>query len=183
MVDDDGISRRLRGGFGNALVWGVGWSALWIVAVVAFTVLGALGIVSGPSWGEALGAAVRFGIAFGIIGFVAGGVFSGVMGLLYRGRRLAEISWLRVGIGGGIFAGLFVPLFLQAMNLASGDGLVPWELVLDDGLWTAVFGSVVAGGSIKLAQLPDRLLSDGNQDDLDRLPTGDSQQADVGRRP
>jgi len=68
----------------------------------------------------------------------------------------ATFSWgevlgyaIRAGIVGGVVTGLFVPLFLQAMNLLSGDGFVPWELVLDDGLWTAVFGSVAAGGSLR----------------------------------
>ena len=55
------------------------------------------------------------------------------------------------------------------MNWFSGDGLVPWALVLDDGLWTAVFGGVAAGGSLKLAQHADTLLSGRSQDQLDRL--------------
>lgn len=42
---------------------------------------------------------------------------------------------------------------------AFGNALV-WGA---DGLWAAAFGSVVASGSIKLAQLSDRLLSDGRQ--------------------
>lgn len=123
-----------------------------------------VGVLSFP-WGELLGFAIRLGI----VGAVAGGAFSVVIGLLYHGRRLSEISWVRFGIGGAVVTGLFVPLFLQTMNVLSGDGLVPWELVLDDALWTAVFGGAVAGGSLKLAQLADALSPGRSQDQLDGL--------------
>ena len=53
------------------------------------------------------------------------------------------------------------------MNWLSGDGLVPWELVLDDGLLTAVFGGAAAGGSLKLAQHAETALPDGTQDRVD----------------
>jgi hypothetical protein len=68
---------------------------------------------------------------------------------------------------------VFVPLFLQAMNLISGDGLVPWRLVLDDALWTAVFGGVVAGGSLRLAQRADTVAPAPKQDRLDSVKTVD----------
>lgn len=144
-------------------VGGGGWFAL---AVAAFAVLGVVGIIpAGFSWEEALGLAIRVGFA----GAIAGVAFSTFIRLLYHGRRLSELSWVRFGIGGGLVTGLFVPVFLQTMNWLSGDGLVPWELVLDDGLWTAVLGGVTAGGSLKLAQLADTALPDGTQDRVDRL--------------
>lgn len=164
---------RSGGAFGNALVWGVAWSALWVVAVVGFTVLGLLGVTPGLSWADALASAVRFGVAFGIIGFVAGGAFSGVFRLRYHGRRLSELSWVRIGIGGGTMAGLLVPVFLQAMNWISGDGFVPWGLVLDDALLAALFGSVAASGSIKIAQLSGALLPAPDPDEGDRAEAPD----------
>jgi hypothetical protein len=51
-----------------------------------------------------------------------------------------------------VITAVFVPLFLQTMNLLSDGHLVPWRLVLDDSLWTGVLGAVAAGGSLKLAQ-------------------------------
>ncbi|HKW11732.1 MAG TPA: hypothetical protein VJO33_15200 [Gemmatimonadaceae bacterium] len=148
--------RRLRGVVRNALVWGAGWSTF---SFGMFTILRLFGVFPSATWVQGLGLAARFGI----VGAVAGGAFSTVIGFLYRGRRLREISWVRFGIAGALITGVFVPLFLQAMNLISGDGLVPWRLVLDDALWTAVFGGVVAGGSLKLAQRADALAgrSDG----------------------
>ncbi len=155
------IFRRLRGALGNALVWGAGW---FVAGLALFAGLRVVGVLPPSfSWVEVFEYAVRAGI----VGVAAGGAFSIVIGLLYRGRRLSEISWVRFGIAGGVVTGLFVPLFLQAMNLLSGDGLVPWELVLDDGLWTAVFGGVAAGGTLKLAQLGETGLPDGTRDRLE----------------
>ena len=155
------IFRRLRGAAGNALVWGVGW---FTAAFAVFATLRLAGILPDTlSWAEGLGLAIRFGI----VGGVAGGAFSSVIRLLYHRRRLSEISWVRFGIVGGVVTGLFVPVFMQTMNRLSGDGLVAWELVLDDGLLTAVFGGAAAGGSLKLAQLADTLLSGPSQDQLD----------------
>jgi hypothetical protein len=163
----DNWFRRLRGAFGNALVWGAGWSA---IALAVFTVLRLVGVLpKSGSWLQGLGLAARFGI----VGFVAGGAFAAIMRFAYHGRRLRDINWVRFGIAGGIATGVFVPLFLQAMNLLSGDGLVPWRLVLDDALWTAVFGGVVAGGSLRLAQRTDAIAPAASQERLDGAKTVD----------
>ena len=156
----ENILRRLRGAFGNALVWGVGW---FTAGLAIFGSLRVTGVVS-VSWVEVLEYAVRAGI----VGGVAGGAFSSVIGILYHGRRLSEISWVRFGIGGAVVTGQFGPLFLQTMNMLSGDGLVPWGLVLDDALWTAVLGGAVAAGSLKLAQHADKSLTGGTRDQIDR---------------
>jgi hypothetical protein len=158
-MDIDNLLRRLRGAFGNALVWGVGWLT---IGFALFATLRILGVVSW-SWTEVLGLAMRAGIFGGVVG----GVFAGVIRLLYHGRQLSEISWVRFGIGGGVFAGVVLPLFLQAMNLLSGNGLVPWELVLDDALLTAFLGGAAAGGSMKLAQLSAALPPGESQAQLD----------------
>lgn len=160
-MDIDSVLRRLRGMFGNALVWGVGWL---ITGLVLFATLRVFRVLSW-SWAEVIGTAMRAGI----VGGVAGGVFAGVIRLLYHGRRLSEISWVRFGAGGGVFAGLVLPLFLQTMNLLSGNGPVPWESLLDDALLTAFLGGAAAGGSMKLAQLGDALPPGTSQGQSDRL--------------
>ena len=138
--------KRIRAAFRNALVWAVGWAA---VPAVVFTVLRLVGVVpNSVSWHDGLGLAARFGI----VGFVAGAAFSTVVGVAYRGRRVADISWVKFGLAGGAITAVFVPLFLQTMNLLTGGHLVPWHLVLDDSLWTGVLGAVAAGGSLKFAQ-------------------------------
>ena len=100
------------------------------------------------SWHNGLGLAARFGI----IGFVAGTVFSTIVGVAYRGRRLAEINWVKFGLAGGAITAVVVPLFLQTMNLLTDGHFIPWHLVLDDSLWTGALGAVAAGGSLKFAQ-------------------------------
>ena len=171
----DTIVRRMRGAFGNALVWGAGW---FVAALVMFATLRVIGIITGP-WENV----IEFAGKAGIVGGIAGGAFSSVIGVLYCGRRLSEISWVCFGIGGAVITGLFVPVFFQAMNLLSGDGMVPMALVLDDALLTAVFGGVAAGGSLKLAQHADTALPEGTQNRGDlsgSAPAGEAAAAGPG---
>jgi len=164
----DNRFRRLRGLVTNALVWGAGWSTL---ALVVFSTLRLTGIIpERVSWLEGLGLAARFGI----VGGVAGAAFSAVIRLVYYGRRLRDINWVRFAIAGAVATGVFVPLFLQTMNVLTGDGLVPWRLVLDDALWTAVFGGVVAGGSLRLAQRAEAVAA-GASYNVDRLTAAEDQ--------
>lgn len=143
--------RRLRGVIGNAVLWGAAWTVLGFGAVTALT--GSL--LSG----------VAFAPRFGIIGVITGAAFSSLVPLVYRGRRLSEISPVRFGIAGGIVAGVFVPLFLQAMNVVSG-GAIPWALVLDDAPIAAVLGGLAAGGSLALAQRVRTLAAAGTPHQL-----------------
>ncbi|HLL81652.1 MAG TPA: hypothetical protein VK420_03335, partial [Longimicrobium sp.] len=125
------------------------------LAVAAFAVLRGAGFLSPEMiWLDAVGIAVKLGVMGGIVG----GAFSLAIGTLYRGRRLSEMSALRFGLGGGIMAGLFVPLFLQTTSLLSGGGPVPMELIFDDAILAALFGAVAAGGSLRLAQRTEPML-------------------------
>jgi hypothetical protein len=144
-MKSENIIKQVRAAMGTAMVWGAAWTALGFAGFAALKITGSLPASVG--WLDALMIAPRFGI----IGGVVGAAFSAFVGVMYRGRRLSDLRALRFGVGGGIVAGLFVPLFLQTMNLLSGDGLVPMELVLDDGVWASVFGAVAAGGSLLLA--------------------------------
>jgi hypothetical protein len=157
------------------VVWGVGWFS---AALALFATLRVAGILPDViSWAEGFELAIRSGI----VGGIAGGAFSSVIRLLYHGRRLSEISWIRFGIVGGVPTGLFLPLFFQTMNLLFGGGLVPWELVLDDAPIAAVLGGAAAGGSLKLAQLADTLVPGRSQDQLDGSE-GVDRLASVGER-
>lgn len=124
-----------------------------------------LGFVPDATWLDALGLAA----CFGVVGGVAGGAFAGVLSLAFRGRRLSELSWVRLGLAGAIVAAVFVPLFLQTMNLLSGDGLVAWNLVLDDAIWTSVLGGSAAAGSLWIAQRSEGLLGDGGEVEVERF--------------
>lgn len=147
-----GIVRRLRGAFGNALLWGGAWSALGFAAASLLT-------------GSLLNGLV-LGVKFGIFGVITGAAFSIVVPIVYRGRRLSSISPVRFGVCGGIVAGVFAPLFMQTMNVLTGDGMISWRFVLDDVPFTALFGGLAAGGSLWLAHRAGALAPGGEPDRL-----------------
>ncbi|MFN8669934.1 MAG: hypothetical protein U0164_22315 [Gemmatimonadaceae bacterium] len=138
--------RRLRGAIGNALVWGGGFAAL---GASVFTALKVSGFIYAPMpW--LLGLEIT--LKLGLFGAISGGAFAAVIRFAYQGRRLADINWKRFALTAGVATGIFVPLFMQTMNVISGDGMVPWGDVLDDGVLLSVFGAIAAGASLKLAQ-------------------------------
>lgn len=157
-MDVGNIWRRLRAVVGNAMVWGAGWAALGFAVFAGMKVAGLLS----PSviWLDSIIIAGRLGV----MGGITGAAFSAVIRLLYRGRRLAEISCVRFGIGGGVVAGVFVPAFMTVARLLSGDGPLPLDGVLSNGLLAAAFGGVAAGVSLKLAQRAQALLAGESQD-------------------
>ena len=158
------IFRRLRGALGNAVVWGACWSAATLAMFAALRVAG-----EPVSWHNAWQNAARAGVVGGLTSVA----FSGVIGLLYRGRRLSEISWVRFGVGGGVVAGLVLPAIMLVGRTVSGDGPLPMEKWISSALLAAVFGGIAAGASLKLAQLGGTRLPAGSQDALDRLERGD----------
>jgi hypothetical protein len=137
---------RLRATFRNSVVWGVVWGTF------GTAVASVMRLIDKIPFGYALLDGLGMGIRIGFIGAIAGAAFFAFIRIAYRGMRLSEISWLRFGAGGAIVAGLFVPGFLQTMNLLSGGSLVPWHLVLDDGLLSVFFGGITAAGTMMLAQ-------------------------------
>ena len=151
---DDERSRLLRAVLRTATTWGAAW------ALAGGALMAAVGlfdpdprIESLPErLGMALFAGVAWGVRFGVIGAAMGTLFAALVRLRYRGRRLAAISPARFAALGAVIGGVGVPLFLQAMNVLSGDGPIAWRLVTDDAAWAAAFGAAAAGGSILLAR-------------------------------
>lgn len=164
------LLRRLRGALRNGVVWGAGFA---VGGFGLFSILRLTGVLSRGDWLQGASLALRMGF----IGFIAGGAFSSVVGLLYHGRRLRDINWIRFAIAGGVVTGAFVPLFLQAMNILTDGHPIAWGLVLDDGVWAAVFGASAAGISLKLAQRADAANRKGQDkledaDPFDPVPAG-----------
>jgi hypothetical protein len=182
--------RRLRAVLRNAVTWGVAWAVVGGLLVTALRLFDPRPEVG--SVAERLGMAIASGIAgavrFGIAGAVIGTVFSSVIRLGYRGRRLADINPVRFALLGAVVGGVGVPLYLQTMNVLSGDGPVAWGLVSDDALWAAVFGAAAAGGSILLARRADALSHGPRRDqlepvdDLDGLPAAGQQESSISPR-
>jgi hypothetical protein len=172
------VVRRLTGAAKNAVVWGATWSALAFVTIIG---LRTIGVVVPAEIGvlDAIGMAIRVGIAGGL----AGGVFAGFVSLVYRGRRLSEISWARFGLGGAIVAELFMLAFFAIGNGATGDGFPALGDILGDLVVAAVFGGIAAGASMWLAQRAETR-SIGGPDRYDGLHAGSAPPgaADAARR-
>ena len=182
--------RGLRAVLRNAVTWGAAWAVAGGAVVAVLTLFN-----PGPGVGSlvervgtALLSGIGWGVRFGIAGAVIGTAFSSVIRLRYRGRRLADISPMRFAIVGAVVGGVGVPLYLQAMNVLFGDGLIAWGLVLDDARWATVFGAAAAAGSILLARRadahqqrthPDQL---EGVDGLDALPAAEQPATSIRQR-
>ena len=162
-MSDENRFTRLRAMARNAAVWGVGWGAIGTAVATAMR------FVDKIPFANAILDGIGMGIRIGFIGAIAGTAFFAFISVAYRGKRLREISWVRFGIGGAILAGLFVPGFLQTMNMLSGDGMVPWNLVSDDAVFSALFGGITAAGTMFLAQRYEAAHPVTVQELLDRM--------------
>src|SRR6187549_3125569 len=110
-MSNETSSKRLRGVFKNALVWGTVWGALGSAVATVFR------LTDNIPFPGALLDGIGMGIRIGVVGAIAGAVFATYVGLAYRGKILSEINWLKFGLGGFVLAGVLVPTFLQAMNV------------------------------------------------------------------
>lgn len=131
----------------NALLWSITWAGTGFVlfSVIAFD--------DRPLVEVFLNAAF-VAVRFAFWGFVFGILFTGAVALLKRsGHRLTDLSRVTVGVGGGIAAGLLMPLLLQLMNVLSGDGVIAWHLVTDDVAWAVPFGALAALVSLQAARV------------------------------
>ena len=124
------LVRRIRGMVGL----GIMWSALW---GTIFAVLGLIAWVVDPSTlGPGEGATVIVGTGL-LLGLVSGAVFSGLLLVLERGKRISELSPLRVGLLGAVATAVF-PLLTPAD---------PSMLVM-----LCPIGAGIAGGSVAMAK-------------------------------
>ena len=136
---------RFRGSVRNAVLWGIGFGVVGlVVSLLAVEGVGA----ATPRWQIVLSLAVRFAI----FGAICGTVFWWVTGLLFERKAFARLGRLPVFACGALGTAIFVPLFLQTLNLLSGDGPVAWHLVVDDAVWAFFFGGGAALGSLELAR-------------------------------
>lgn len=133
-----GFLRRVRGIFGQALLWATSWGA-------AFGLIGAIlhltGIIPVPFF-EFLGPFVR-GAA--TAGFIGGAGFSLLLSSVYRNRKVEDLNPVWFG-GLGALCGMAFPLF-QFL-----EGGAPLGLVLGVTGACTVLGASVSFGALKLAQ-------------------------------
>jgi hypothetical protein len=161
------MNKQLRAVLGNAAFWGASWGAACIAVLGALTLFGPMKI------GGFAAGSLFLAPRFALFGALSGAVCSAAITVLFRGRRLRDLSVAKFVIGGAVGTGLFVPTFMQLMNVLSGDGMVAFSLIAGDAITTAVMGGFASGASLKLAQLAERV-SPTTLDDVittDSLPT------------
>ncbi len=164
----DERSRTLRAILRTALLWSAAWGVagggLMAVLTIVDPAPGAASLAG--RLGMAVLAGIGWGLRFALAGAVVGSIFSSVIRLGYRGRRLADINPVRFALLGAIVGGVGVPLYLQTMNVITGGHTIAWGLVTDDAVWASVFGAAVAAGSILLARRADALSAGTHRDVL-----------------
>ncbi|MEO5590009.1 MAG: hypothetical protein ABIS03_10520, partial [Gemmatimonadaceae bacterium] len=178
-MSDENKPRRLRATFRNAVVWGIGWGTL---GTAVATIMRLSDSIPLPN---ALLDGIGMGIRIGIVGGIVGAAFATFISSAHRGKRLSEINWVRFGLGGLILAGLFVPFALETMSILTGGGFVPFGLVGDDMIFSALFGGITAAGTMKLAQLDEEKNPVTIQELLERMESqsiGAGEAADMATR-
>lgn len=148
------LGRTWRAVIGNAAVWGTAWAGLALSGMFGLRAVGL--IPSSLRFIDLLGMALRIGFVGGLVGMA----FATYLRFVHRGRRLADLSAVRIGIGIGIATGILVPSLMQLSSLATGGGLVPWGLIDGDIVMVTLFGGIAAGVSVRLAQLASRIVPD-----------------------
>jgi hypothetical protein len=132
------LLRRVRAAMGMGVAWGLAWFGAGMVLL----------LIVGPDAAD-----VPFPLGFGFLGFLAGALFSGILGLVERGRGFHQLSLRRFagwGAAGGL---LFAVLFVLVVTL-SGAGSLPGGLVFLGPLFAAA-GAASAGGALVLARRAD----------------------------
>src|SRR3954466_2852843 len=130
--------RRVRGAIGMGVTWGVAWAGAGTVLAVV----------------TRFRADAPFTLVFGVLGFIAGVIFSALLALTERRRRLDQMSLPRFAGWGAVGGLLLSALFARAASLGWGDVLA---VAPTFGLACAV----CASGSLALArralrrELPD----------------------------
>lgn len=140
------LQQRLRGAFGNAVVWGVGWV---LAGVAMISVVYALGFAGGRTFLESVGAAAS---SFGVLGFLAGGTFSIYLGSIGTRKKLHELSAGRTAVVAGLLTAVSVPLFRVGIQAFGLSFIVPIEVIVLTSVLPGALGGLTAFGTIKVAQ-------------------------------
>ena len=144
--------RRIRGAFGNALVWGASWFGVGFALLAPIHLLDLLPV--GDPWRVILSVSANLGV----VGFLVGGGFSAFVSFAYRDRSLLEIRTGRFALWGAVVAGFLSPIVSHVAIMPTGLGVSLGDLVAG-GVFTAVLGGITAGATIMLAKNATRRLA------------------------
>ena len=165
--------RTIKAVLRTAFAWGFVLGAISSVLITAFAfIVPGPGVESLPERiGEALFAGVGMGARFAMAGVFLGTLFSLVLRLSFRGKRVAELHPGKFALIGGVASAVVMPLFYQFLNVLSGDGPVAWNLLTDDIPFFAVAGAAGAALTVWIARRGSTLSA---EDQLAALEEGES---------
>ena len=122
--------RRLRGALGVSVTWGTLFAAVFAALALIVGVLDPDSIDPGETLFRISGIGA-------VLGFVSGVVFSALLALVERGKKVHELSVVRAAICGTVATAVF-PLLTTANN--------------DMAIVLCPIGALVAGGSIAIVK-------------------------------
>jgi len=149
MSNENRFKRIIRGAVRNALVWGTAWAVFTFPTAALVRLTGI--IPSSVSLLDLIPLAAKLAI----LGTICGGVFSLLVSVLYRGKRLTDLNWIKFGAVAGVATAIFIPLFFQGVNVVTGGPILPWSFVTDD-MFFGLYGAIAAAGSLRIAQLAEK---------------------------
>jgi hypothetical protein len=159
------ILRKLRGAFGTAVTWAVGWAAGGFVLATILAILSpGFDIAIFTDWALTLTA---LGGGWGLVG---GTAFSIALGSVHRRRQLGELRSAQMGLWGAL-AGLMVPLGAVSIGLGMGTFLFNAQELITTIVFFGATGVATAVGTVKIAQNADRQISGQGLEDA--LPSGE----------
>ena len=130
-------ARRIRAAIGMGLTWGAAWFGAGIL------------LARVPGFYSDL----PFALLFAPLGFVTGIIFSGILVVITRRRRVARVSLSRFAGWGAVSGLLLSGIFVVAAALR-GETLGGEFLVFGPGL--AMASAVCAAGSLAMARRAER---------------------------
>ncbi len=138
--------RRLRGALGMGLTWAIGW-ALGGLAIGVASVL--LPFLPWDGFFRIFDAPLP---ALALPGFIGGTLYSLVLGVAARNRRVADLSMSRVTLWGGLGGLLLglVPATLALLGLANGPNMLAFTAVIVPPL--TLMGAASAAATLALAR-------------------------------
>lgn len=130
--------RRIRGALGMGLAWGLAWLGAGMVIL----------LIVGPDAAD-----VPFPLLFGLLGFLAGALFSGLLGLVERGRGFRQLTLPGFAGWGAVGGFLFAVLFVVTVTVTGAAPLLD-DLVFLGPLFAAA-GAASAGAALAIARRAD----------------------------
>ena len=140
------ILRRLRGAFGTAMTWAIGWFAAGLVVITASNLFN-LGFREYPDFSVAR--ALEYAGTVAAVGFLTGLAFSLYVAAAFRGRSLENLRPAALALGGAAVAAAFYVGWLAAFGGLPALGSA--GLLLSIAV-PAAPGGLTAFGSIRVAR-------------------------------